>query len=136
MTSTVWDRQSITSVLLANDLQLEKAIVALNGRQTPDEQDANHTKHDNTVGWNQPDASKMGYYSRWILSGRRLSGKHLADARARILKYGRQLEEIAQERRTVQRTAAPTVAHAVSQRPRSPQFGITMLSSRGAGTTR
>ena len=60
-----------------------------------EEQNVKHTRENNGVGFNKPDANKMTYYATWIKGGNHLSGKHLQSAQKSITKYAQQLANIA-----------------------------------------
>lgn len=90
-----WDRASIRAMLGRSNKAVEKAVVAIYKRQLNDEQRIHETIHRNNVGFNHADARKGSYYAAWVLEGKQLTGEHLVKARAMILKYGRQLADIA-----------------------------------------
>ena len=46
-------------------------------------------------GFGELDSDYLNYLARWIESGKSLNGKHLRRARALMMKYAGQLEEIA-----------------------------------------
>ena len=91
----MWNKERITNLLTKNDRAVEKAIVAIYDRQTPDEKATSDTRHDNHRGFRSNHASKGSYYARWVLSGRKLTGHHLVNARKIALQYHRQLCEVA-----------------------------------------
>jgi hypothetical protein len=91
----MWNKERITKLLTKNDRAVERAIVAIYDRQTPDEKATSDTRHDNHRGFRSNHASKGSYYARWVLSGRHLTGHHLANARKIALQYHRQLCEVA-----------------------------------------
>jgi hypothetical protein len=91
-------KSSIQSLLATNDRAVERAIVVIFERQTRDEQCSQYTTHLNTIGFSAAHASKGSYYAKWILSGRRLNGLHLENARKISMHYWRQLIEIAAEK--------------------------------------
>jgi hypothetical protein len=87
----------IKYVLVNNPKAVDRAIVAIYHRQTLDEQLESDTKHSNGVGFSGSDARVGTYFAKWILSGNKLSGKHLVKATTIAHKYVRQLCEIAKE---------------------------------------
>jgi hypothetical protein len=91
----MWTKDRIVKLLNTNDRAVEKAIVAIYDRQTQDEKSTSSTNHTNHRGFRQNHASKGSYYARWVNSGRRLTGHHLANARKIALQYHRQLCEVA-----------------------------------------
>jgi hypothetical protein len=97
----LWNEAKIKNLLNSNDLAVERAIIAIYDRQTQDEKSASDTKHRNGRGFRSNHASKGSYYARWCLSGRRLTGHHLANARKIALHYVRQLAEVAVNKNSV-----------------------------------
>ncbi len=97
--TTAWTPAAIAALLDRNDLAVERAVLAIYRRQTSDERESASTRHDNGVGFSAVHAGLGSYYARWILSGRRLDGRHLEKARRMMHRYVGQLAEIAQTRR-------------------------------------
>ncbi len=93
-----WTPDAIKSLLDRNPQAVERAVVAIYQRQTDDERERDETRHDNGVGFSAFHAHMGGYYARWVLSGRRLSGPHLDKARRMMQRYVGQLMEIALQR--------------------------------------
>jgi hypothetical protein len=91
-------KESIAALLATNDLAVMRGVVAIYDRQTRDEQAVGDTRHFNGIGFNGSDAKKGSYYARWLLSGRKLDGRHLANARKIMMKYSGQLARIANEK--------------------------------------
>lgn len=99
-------KESIRELLLSNDRIVERAIVVIYNRQTATEQRAGMTNEHNGRGFSSSDAHNGTYMAKWILSGKRLSGKWMAMARKMSLTYIRQLVEEAEakyERQLVNR---------------------------------
>jgi hypothetical protein len=94
-------KADILALLLRNDKAVERAMVVLFLRQTSDEQDGKVTRHSNGRGFNYFHAERGTYFAKWILSGRKLTGSHLAAARKMACYYARQLLEVAAERQAV-----------------------------------
>jgi hypothetical protein len=86
-----WTRDEIDELLRRNDKAVERAMVALYSRQTRDEQQTSHTRHDNGIGFSAAHASKGSYYARWVESGRKLTRHHLNRARKIALLHSKQL---------------------------------------------
>jgi hypothetical protein len=91
-------KEYIANLLVENDRAVERAIVVLYNRQTSDEQVSQVTKESNGVGFRSNHARTGTYYAKWILSGKRLTGKHLVNARQITLHYLRQLSEAAAQK--------------------------------------
>lgn len=87
----VWTEKEIVELLGKNNKAVEKAIVAVYNRQTADEKASYDTKHSNGVGFSGADAKFGTYLAKWILSGKSLNGKFLAQGRVLAVKYRAQL---------------------------------------------
>jgi hypothetical protein len=91
----MYTEQVIVDKINTNQAWLERAILAIFERQTRDEQNTENTHWNNNVGFSAADAHRLSYYAKWILSGKHLNGRHLDIARKRIIKYRKQLTQIA-----------------------------------------
>jgi hypothetical protein len=91
------NRSTVLALLASSDLAVERGIVALYRRQTVGEQHTSSTTDSNGRGFNYHHAERGSYWARWVISGRRLTGTHLAGARQMCRYYVRQLVEMAQE---------------------------------------
>lgn len=108
-------KQDIIELLMSNDRAVGRALVALNERQTADEQATEHTRYDNGRGF-RPCHARMGTsMAKFFLRFNRLSDKQVAywrrpmkDGKPRITIYAGQLLEIAQQRQR-ERLAAEAV---------------------------
>lgn len=109
MTKTTWtnaDKDVIIKLLVTNDIFLERAIIQLFLRQTQVEIAENTAKNTNFRGFNKPDARKMTIYAKVCLKGtnqvkgegNRLDPWMKDDAKRRVVKYWRQLIQIANEK--------------------------------------
>lgn len=86
-------KESVRAKIDTDDRAVCVAMVWLYQRQTEDEKATESTKHDNGVGFTGFDARVGSYYAKYVLSGRWLTGKHLAKARRMAYKYAGQLAE-------------------------------------------
>ena len=92
----VWNKESIQALLARNDLAVQKAIVAIYGRQTRGEQENSWTSHKNGEGFGLFDAKLFSDMAKKILAGGTLEHGQIEYARRKgIYKYWRQLAEIA-----------------------------------------
>lgn len=91
------NKAQVVSLLMSNDRAVERAMVALYNRQTVDEQRTSSTSHLNGRGFNAFHAERGTYWAKWVMSGRRLTGKHLDGARRMACHYARQLAELSQQ---------------------------------------
>ena len=90
-----WTPEGVALMLSSNNRAVEKGILALWDRQTPDEKSAELTKHSNGVGFNLPDSHMGTKCAKWIKAGKSLTGWHLAKARELTIKYRGQLCDLA-----------------------------------------
>ena len=95
MEPKTWTRTEIEEMLNAHDRAVERAMVAIWERQTADEQETQGTRHHNGRGFAAWSAKSGTYYAEWIMSGRRLTGKHLVKARRIALHHAGQLTDFA-----------------------------------------
>jgi hypothetical protein len=95
----MWDKDSIQRLLSENDKAVFRGILAIHARQTASEQSMEATIESNGVGFNYTDARLGGYYADYIQRRGRLTGHHLDKARRMLMKYWRQLAEIANEKK-------------------------------------
>jgi hypothetical protein len=101
-------KQQILDLLNSNDKAVARALVALNKRQTADEQATENTRYDNGQGFTPADARMGTSMANFYTKFNRLSEKQLAywrkpNARGipRINKYAGQLLEIAQAKAAI-----------------------------------
>jgi hypothetical protein len=104
--------ESIATLLKDNDRAVEQAIITLFLHQTEDERNNNDTVHSNGRGFNYHDAKPGSYWAKWlgtiqqgddgqpifVRNGKRLTGKHIHNARLTVRKYRTQLYLIAAEK--------------------------------------
>lgn len=89
-------KEQIRELILTNDRIVERAIIVLYNRQTSGEQRAGMTRERNSRGFSSSDASTGTYMAKWIMSGKRLTGKYIDRARKMALTYIGQLVEEAE----------------------------------------
>lgn len=95
MTTKIWERSEIETLIRTNDRAVERGVLALFERQTSDEQVSDTTRHSNNRGFSGWSAHGGSYYAKWCRSGRQLTGKHLDKARRICLHHAGQLTKIA-----------------------------------------
>lgn len=86
----------VKDLLAKNDKAVVRAVVAIYRRQTLDEQVSQLTKESNYQGFCANDATIMTMYAQQILKYGGLSQQQLKIARDRMMRYSRQLAEIAE----------------------------------------
>lgn len=98
--------QSITKLLMTNDLAVTRAILALYRFQTTEEQSAKDSKERNGVGFTKADSEIGTSMAKFALEAGFLTEKQIAYWRrftggnkCRICKYARQLLKIANSKR-------------------------------------
>lgn len=94
----MWTKDQIVEMLQTNDRAVTRAVVAIYKRQTADEQRSETTRVSNNIGFNHADAPYLSWCAKYAINRRsNLSGKHLEKSRKRMMKYWKQLLEIANE---------------------------------------
>ena len=93
----------IRSKVMSNQKWLERAILAIDARQTVDEQASETTRYLNARGWSAADAKQGSYLARYIRNSRKAPGERLSGAwvdkgKVIIRKYCNQLSLIAAEK--------------------------------------
>lgn len=104
--NTYKTQDSIKELLERSDLAVERAILAIYARQTADEQITETTSHKNGVGFSGVDAEILSSFAQQIERksgngvkiGHCLSEKQMAIARRKMMRYSRQLLEVAEEK--------------------------------------
>lgn len=94
----LYNTEEIKELLKKNDKAIERAIVALYSRQTESEKNSEATVEKNGIGYNGFDAKFFSSLAQQIQSGRTLTAKQIQFARRGIMKYAKQLAEIANQR--------------------------------------
>ena len=93
-------REKIQELLLSSNKAVVRAVVAIYRRQTMDEQSSEQTKQRNYQGFCANDAPLMSMYAKQILQYGGLSPQQVKIARERIIRYTRQLADIAELKET------------------------------------
>jgi hypothetical protein len=79
---------------LSSDLRwIERGVLVLFDRQTEDEKTQQGTRWENGRGFNKSDSNYLTYISKYLLSGRHLTGVHLEKVSSKLPKYWRQIME-------------------------------------------
>lgn len=95
MPDKLWFEPEIRKLIETNDKMVEHSILQLYACQTSDEQTTGETIHHNGVGFNGCDATLLTSFAKWLLDGRHLTFKQMLYARKKVVKYAKQLTEIA-----------------------------------------
>ncbi len=100
MSNKQWSEQNIIDLLNRDDEKgaaaVTRAVIAIYNRQTADEQAVGDTRVHNNIGFNGADAKYLSFCATYAINTKRsLNGKHLDKARTKIIKYRKQLLEIA-----------------------------------------
>lgn len=92
----MWTKEMIVEMLETNDKAVTRAVIAIYNHQTASEQDAQCTKISNNIGFNHADAPYLSYCAKYAKDKRTyISGVHLVKCRKRVMKYWKQLLDIA-----------------------------------------
>jgi hypothetical protein len=92
------NKAEVRALLLNNDRAVERALVVLFERQTEEEQSSGTTNASNRKGFSAFHAKQGTYLAKWILSGKRLSGRFMEQGRKMACYYAGQLAEAANDR--------------------------------------
>lgn len=87
--------EQIKSLITNNDIAVGRAMVALYNEQTIDEKNDGQTRNTNGRGFSYRTAPKGTYYAKWVLSGKKLTGYHLDNARKIAMFHIKQLCNLA-----------------------------------------
>lgn len=91
----IWTEEEIKNFILTRDDQLYKALLRLYERQTEDERTVRATNHQNGIGFNGIDAPILSSFAEFLKKTGFLTPKQKQICRRKIVKYNRQLVEIA-----------------------------------------
>lgn len=95
MTTKHWTSEDIKALLIESDKAVARAILAIYGRQTADEQAVGETTQHNGVGFNGVDANFLSSLAKFYQSKGFLSAGQVKYGRKAIMKYAGQLVNIA-----------------------------------------
>lgn len=98
MNRTSWEVNEIKERLINNNELVERGLIILYNLQTKDEKKLFNTHHVNKKGFNKFDANILSSFAEQLLENKHLSPRQLQIARKRILKYSKQLTEIANQK--------------------------------------
>lgn len=113
-------REELFNAINTNAQVACSALLGLYARQTADEQEAQATGHTNGMGFNGTDAAILSSFAEQVIGNRAkkaageggypsdLSPRQLELLRKKLVKYGRQLEEIAEEKAAAKLAKAET----------------------------
>jgi hypothetical protein len=90
-----WTKQEIVDLLTVNDKAVARACVRLFERQTNDERNHEATIHGNGIGFNKVDAKFLSSVAQFYTQNGSITRTQVLVARKKIVKYARQLVEIA-----------------------------------------
>lgn len=91
-------KEKIQKLLQENDKAVYRAILAIYSRQTEHEKNCDATHAENGIGFGAFDAEIMSSFAKQIQRGFTLTTKQMNIARPKIMRYHRQLAEIAEQR--------------------------------------
>lgn len=92
-----WTVQEMKELLETNDEVLRRCVIALYEQQTDEEQDAEETIVKNGAGYNGADAKIMSSLAQFAIKNKFLTPKQTALARKKIMKYIKQLTDLAND---------------------------------------
>jgi hypothetical protein len=95
MDDKIWTKEEIKVLLETKDEMVKRSLLAIFSLQTNDEQESESTTHNNGVGFTGTDSEILSSFSKQLQSRGWLSPKQMTIARKKILKYTRQLTDVA-----------------------------------------
>lgn len=93
----IWSEDEIKSLIQTNDKVLYGALKKLYACQTEDEQNSDCTKVYNGMGFNGVDAPILSSFCKFLNKTGFLTPKQKAIARKKLIKYNKQLTNLANE---------------------------------------
>jgi hypothetical protein len=90
-----WTKEHIQHLLLNSDKAVGRALLQIYARQTEDEQRSKDTRHHNSMGFSGVDGEFLSDIAERYKRYNTLTEKQLAIVRRKMLKYWKQLLEIA-----------------------------------------
>lgn len=91
----IWTAEEIRENISTKIHWLERAICAVHRYQSEDEQTERQTKYKNGIGFNGPDSRFLSTLAEEINKGLHLTPVQVEVARAKMVKYSKQLAKIA-----------------------------------------
>lgn len=91
----MWTKEGIQALIQTNDRAVERAVVSIYRYQTYTEKLSKATTDHNGMGFNAFDAEILTSFAEQLLSGWSLTPKQMGIARKKMVRYWRQLLEIA-----------------------------------------
>lgn len=86
-----YTKDDVRKLIKTDDRWLNKSLKFLFSQQTRSEQVTETTQVHNSVGFSAAHASVLSYYTRWISSGKNLTGRHRAKAQEIVSMYAQQV---------------------------------------------
>jgi hypothetical protein len=97
MTTIAQTKEAIQALLMTNDRAVERALYRIYQRQTASEQATESTNQDNGVGFTGADAPFLTSCAKGMIRYGHLTPKQLIFVRKKIVKYWKQLAEVAEQ---------------------------------------
>lgn len=93
-----WNKENIQLLISTNDAALARGLLVIYGFQTAAEQASNVTNEDNGMGFNGTDAEYLSSVAQFVEKTGYLTVKQIPHVRKAMLKYWRQLAEVANQK--------------------------------------
>jgi hypothetical protein len=90
-----WTKEHIQHLIQTNDRAVERALIQIYNRQTADEQRSSTTNRENSVGFTAFDAEFLTSVAQQCIARNGLTQGQIHRIRPKMMKYWRQLLEIA-----------------------------------------
>ena len=113
-----WTKEHIQHLLMTNDRAVERALIQIYHRQTQDEQKCSATTEHNSVGFTGFDGELLSSIAANCIKFNQLTPRQLEVVRPKMMKYWKQLLEIASKSPTAPKFERPA---AQPKRTKSPK---------------
>lgn len=117
-----WTKEHIQQLIQTNDRAVERALIQIYHRQTADEQRAATTNRENSVGFSAFDAEFLTKIAQQCIARNGLTPGQVNMIRPKMMKYWRQLLEIAAGCSRSPTTPAPAKMKPVKKSQQIPMF--------------
>ena len=91
----IWSEQVVKNNLILNDTWVIRALIRLYKRQTPDERTTKETFQSNKLGFNKYDSVYLTTMAEKALANKPIINSEMREIRRRVIKYVKQLTQIA-----------------------------------------
>jgi hypothetical protein len=120
--ANLWTKEHIQHLIQTNDRAVERALIQIYHRQTADEQRAATTNRENSIGFSAFDAEFLTKIAQQCIARNGLTPGQINMIRPKMMKYWRQLLEIAAGHTKSPTTPAPVMVKPAKKPQQSVMF--------------